>query len=218
MIANNAVIGAILVGGSSRRMGVPKPGVVLKSGLTMVEHVALALGMFVERIVLVGRSEMAPSFPLQVDLLPDRERGAGPLAAIETLLASGIGQRYLIAACDQPLLRSQVLIPLLEMPDDAIGVLATDEGERLDPFPSIWPAAALDAVREYRAAGGRSVRDFLVTQSTVTRSVPSNLAACVNDFNTMEELLAWGLVAEKDGASAQTLTVAGEQNDGALCV
>lgn len=52
--------GAILCGGKSSRMKQPKAGILLSSGITLIEHVYLALKDVCREVVLVGHGEGIP--------------------------------------------------------------------------------------------------------------------------------------------------------------
>lgn len=92
------VLGAVLAGGASRRMGTPKAllelGPVLEpGGQALAARVAGALAAAgAERVVLVG-GDAAWAEALGLGVVPDRWPGAGPLAGTATALSvlSGSG-------------------------------------------------------------------------------------------------------------------------------
>ena len=106
------LIGAILLGGQSSRMGRPKEGVLLPDGRTMLEAVIERVTRICPVKVLSGESVNLPNVLNVQDTTP----GLGPMAGLEAILASGVAERYLIAACDQPLLGEAVLERLVGEP------------------------------------------------------------------------------------------------------
>jgi len=182
--------GAILAGGQSRRMGRPKEGVILWDGRPMIEHVIESLAALCRRVVIVGACHglrVAPG--LDISRLADRNPGQGPLAGIETLLASGLDTGYLVVACDQPLLTPHRLRPLLRDGDPAVPrFFRAQDGAELDPFPGYLPAAWLPMVRDALARDRRSVR-ALVRRTRVTWvSIPDVLRADLRSVDTPADL------------------------------
>ena len=182
--------GAILAGGQSRRMGRPKEGVTLWDGRPMIEHVLEPLAALCRRVVIVGA---CPGFRVDpgrgIIRLADRSPGQGPLAGIETLLASGLDSGYLVVACDQPLLTPHRLRPLLRAGDPAVPrFFRAQDGAELDPFPGYLPAAWLPMVRDALARDQRSVR-ALVRRTRVTWIlIPNVLRPDLRNVNTPADL------------------------------
>ena len=107
------VTGAILSGGMSRRMGVPKAGLLLPDGRSMIETVRDTLRALCNDVVLLGGS-----FGLEGHrVLEDARADTGPLAGIEVLLASGIDDRYLVVPCDMPQFKPATARRLLDVTD-----------------------------------------------------------------------------------------------------
>ncbi len=102
------VVGIILAGGESRRMGSDK-ALVEVGGRPMAGWVADAMAGF-DRVVMVGRHRGVAG----LEAIPDLQPGpAGPLSGIQTALA--VFRRPLVAvAVDQPLVRSETLDRLAE--------------------------------------------------------------------------------------------------------
>ena len=144
------ICGAILQGGRSTRMGTDKAFVVV-AGLPMREHVRLALLSVCPRVVQVGGAGA------DVD-----DDGDGPLAGVLALLRSGIAERYLVCAVDQPFITATILQPLIDDDDDAVSWLG-------EPLPLCLRASALLRIEGLYAAGERRMS----TLSTVTLPVPA---------------------------------------------
>ena len=87
--------GAILCGGKSSRMGIPKAAIVLSSGLTMIEHVYQALKAICRQVVLVGHKEGIPPHLWFLTRIEDRYKDKGPLGGLEALLSFGIDSTIL---------------------------------------------------------------------------------------------------------------------------
>lgn len=108
------VVGLVLAGGKSRRMGRDKAAVVLKSGKTLLEECFDKLSR-ISSPCLVSASRPYGGYPL----LADARENAGPLGGITAGLryAEKLGARGIITlACDMPF-----------MPAGALAVLAASE-------------------------------------------------------------------------------------------
>lgn len=172
------MLGAVLAGGGSTRMGRDK-AVVEVAGRTMLDRVAVAVGAVVDRVVVAGH-ESLPG----IDRLPDPIAGrAGPLAGVAAALAEADGsgaQSVLAVAVDHPFVRPSTLARLLEL-GGTEAVIPVADGVRqvtCAVYPAAWHAEALAELR----AGG---------------SIQSLLDRMPHRLVTPEEWTQWG----EDGAS-----------------
>lgn len=142
------MVGAVLCGGDSRRMGEPK-ALVEVEGRAMAQRAAdslTAAGAF--SVVLVG-GDPAWAEALGLGHLADRWPGEGPLGGLATAVLDLPGAEpagdpiVVVAACDQPWLDpapiAALVAALVERPQAGAAAPRTDDG-RLHPFPSAWRA------------------------------------------------------------------------------
>lgn len=140
------VVGVVLAGGRSRRMGSDKASFEL-SGRPMVEWVADAMQAF-DRVVMVGRHRGLAG----LDAIPDLQAGArGPLSGLQTALEV-FRSPLVVVAVDQPLVRPETLLRLAESAE------ANETAVCIDGRPQVTCAAysshCLDeATRRLRAGG-----------------------------------------------------------------
>ena len=146
------VVGAVLAGGRSLRMGTDKAAVVV-DGAPMSLLVRQALGAVCDEVLVVGG--------VGADVFDD---GDGPLIAVVALLRSGRGTHFVIAATDQPRLAPQVLQPLLDAHGDDDNGVAW-EGE---PLPLCISISALPRLEAAIAAGERRLRAAVTVWLPVT--------------------------------------------------
>lgn len=180
--------GAILAGGESRRMGRPKEGVRLRDGRAMIEPVIDALRQVCARVIIVGACQ-GFTIPAEAGILhlSDEHPGDGPLAGVESLLASGLDDRYLVVACDQPLLSTGVLRRLVR--DDPAGLCVFDAGDGpLNPFPGVYPASWLPVVAAALRDGRRSITRLLADADVTRVPLPAEDARLLDSINTPEAL------------------------------
>lgn len=191
--------GAILAGGQSRRMGRLKEGIALRDGRPMIEHVVEPLREVCRWVVIVGACRAYPISPEDGLIhLTDSQPGAGPLAAIATLLRSGLDpEGYLVAACDQPYLTSPLLRRLrvaapffrpLEGRSDSPRFFRSERGAPIDPFPGYFPVAWLSEIEEALQRGERSIRRLIERTPVSWVSLPESLRGCLKGINRLTDL------------------------------
>jgi molybdopterin-guanine dinucleotide biosynthesis protein A len=103
----SSLVGIILAGGSSRRMGRDKAALMV-DGITMLDHMQkILIKSGAEKIVILGR----PDHP---NGIADPCPGAGPADALYNYLTeSPKGQRNIIVPIDMPALTPKVLMQLM---------------------------------------------------------------------------------------------------------
>jgi molybdopterin-guanine dinucleotide biosynthesis protein A len=154
--------GAILAGGQSARMGKPKAAVRLWDGRTMIEHVLDTLLAVCPRVVVVGAdSSLSLQAGARVVHIPDRKGGLGPLSGVDALLASGLDSRYIVAACDQPLLSVMLLRRVAEGDAQRPHFFRAARISSILPLPAHLPASLLEDVQRILVAPDRSLRALM---------------------------------------------------------
>jgi molybdopterin-guanine dinucleotide biosynthesis protein A len=189
------LVGGILIGGGSRRMGRPK-ALLEWDGATFVERIAAALRAVVPEIVLLGAASGLPASlgPLpRIADLPGPPGQQGPHGPIRGLLAAfefRPGAAWLILSCDQPLLTAATLEWLIaERRPGRIAVLARRTPERIEPFPGIYEPgcrSALAALAEPERRG--SLQPLAALPGVQVVAVPDRFAAELQGVNTPAEL------------------------------
>ncbi len=151
------MLGAVLMGGRSRRFGSDKALAALPiDGEPPMGSIAIdalrAAG--VDPVVAIGGDA---GHRLGVVTVPDRRPGEGPLTGLISALAyAGVG-RVVVVPCDVPRLRADDVARLLAASTDARAAVATIDG-RLTPTLGCWPASwAREGQRRF-SAGERRLR------------------------------------------------------------
>lgn len=164
---NSAMVGVILAGGLSRRMGGEAKALMPLGGRPMVAHVIDRIRPYVDDCVLnVNGHEAAFArfgLPLIADVVGDY---AGPLAG----LLSGMrwaadnqpDARWVVTApCDTPFLPENYVSALAEEAADAATIVIAASGER-DHFASgLWPIALADDLAAFLASGERRIQSWI---------------------------------------------------------
>lgn len=181
------MIGAILAGGASRRMGRPKQTLELGDGRPMIEHVREHLAAVCDDVVTVGGDGAD---------IPDGQPGQGPMAGLDALLSSGRDERYLVCPCDMPLVTAEMFASLAESAGDTPAAFRVEGESKFRPLPLYVPTAVRDDVARHLNNGRRVVRELLRETGVRVVDVPEGWATRLEGINTpaeYEALLAGGV-------------------------
>jgi molybdopterin-guanine dinucleotide biosynthesis protein A len=156
--------GLVLAGGSGRRLGRPKAGIVIQ-GITLVERAVAMLADLCANVVVVSRADVAlPSLGVRVVL--DGPGPNGPMNALATGLEVLAGEEVVVLACDLPL-AAPVLDRLLAGPAHAASVAS--DGSRIQPLCARYPRVrTLEAARTLMAKGVFRMTELVAVLDAVT--------------------------------------------------
>ena len=196
------LLGGLLVGGASRRMGRPK-ALVEVGGVTLAGRAAAALAPHVERLVLLGDGPVPPELAalerlVDAPLAPlapassSSAAPAGPLAALLAALRAEPGSAWLLCPCDLPSVREEAVAWLVgERRPERLAVMAR-RGPAAPPEPllAVYEPAIRPAVEALAAAGGRAPRLLAGLDGVAVLVPPPALAACWQDADRPEDLPA----------------------------
>jgi molybdopterin-guanine dinucleotide biosynthesis protein A len=130
-------------------------------GTVLAAHVAGLVAGAAGSATLIGDPGKYNSlgFPVVADLRP----GEGPLAGIESALASSWSEWNLVVACDMPGLTPELLAEAMKRAEDSLGecVVPRSESGRLEYLCAVWRRSCLPAVRRALNLQRRAVKDLL---------------------------------------------------------
>ncbi|CAA7615264.1 molybdenum cofactor guanylyltransferase MobA [Magnetospirillum sp. UT-4] len=153
MVERGHILGLVLAGGLSRRMGGADKALLPLAGTAMLERVIARLRPQVGALVLNSNADTPPAAGLEMvaDALPGR---GGPMVGVLTglELAAARGYSWLATApCDSPLLPADLVARLAA--GDGMAVAAS--GGRVHPVFALWPVAHGPRLRRMLEAGER---------------------------------------------------------------
>ncbi len=184
-----SVLAGILVGGASARMGRPKQLLEL-AGSSFIERVAEALTGIASAVVLLGEGPV-PGTLARLPRLPDPRGVAGPIAGLLAAMRWAPGSAWLIAACDQPLIRPEALAWLLaQRRPDRWAVLPATSARRVEPLLAVYEPQSRRLVEDSVAAGRLSVQALSAHPQVACPRPPRDLAHCWRSVDTPEEYRA----------------------------
>jgi len=172
-------LGAVLVGGKSRRMGRDKALIEI-DGTPLVDRLAAVLqAAGCDPVIAVGPTELSGRLTHLDDLAP----GTGPLGGILTALS--IGSPTIVVACDLPHLDVDAITALR-----AAAAAAVDDGRQVDavmarsdrpePLCALWFEGSHDLLRRRFDEGERAVHRAMVGLDVVFVDLPTEALLNVN--------------------------------------
>lgn len=161
------VLGAVLCGGQSRRMGGTDKALIDLGGQPLLKRVSERLQQQVPDVVLSVNAPSELHRSLSLPLLSDVLSGhLGPLAGVHTALKWAqdnheAARWVMTAAVDTPFFPEDMVATLREHADATPNTPFICESAGRQHFAfGLWPVALCDALEAYLASGGRAVRGF----------------------------------------------------------
>ena len=173
------IVGVILAGGLSRRMGAEKAFVSL-AGRPLLAHAIGRLAPQVDRLILNANGDPGRFAAFGLPVVPDPVPGhAGPLAGILAGLlfarADLPGAREVAAiAVDTPFFPTDLVARLAAASDGARRIAVASSEGRLHPVFGAFPVDSAEDLMSFLNAGGRRVTDWLATRPVVAVAFPSS--------------------------------------------
>lgn len=178
----NAVIGAILTGGASRRFHGDKAAVIGPLVLRAMREAG------VDPVVSIGgRPGVLP-----VPSVADRYPGEGPLGAVATAASYARSGWLLTATCDLPRLDAGTISLLLDAIDpEAAGTAVVAS---VDAVPQVslaaWPASWARSIHRSVRAGERRFQHLLGLGPVRLVDVPADAVTDADDRETLADIMA----------------------------
>lgn len=162
---DQAIVGAVLAGGRSGRMGRDKARLELGGEPLAARAAATLAGLFADTVVVLGAAGGAVDVGHPV--IRDRVAGAGPLGGLDSALHWAAGRPVFVLACDLPRVDRAVVETILAA---AAGAAATAvparawiavRGRRRQPLCGLYSPACGPLAAASLARGERAVHRFL---------------------------------------------------------
>ena len=182
------ILGGVLVGGLSRRMGRPKQ-LVQVGDATMIEHVVRALSGEVDNVVLLGKGPI-PATLETLSRVADAENCRGPMAGILGAMQARPEACWVVAPCDLPLLQPAAVQWLVaSRKPGAWAVLPSVEGF-VEPLLALYEPQARALIEEAAAAEEYSLQRLTSSPGVATAEPPAALRRCWFNANTPQKLVS----------------------------
>jgi len=186
-----SLLGGVLIGGKSRRMGSPKHGLVI-SGESLLARVAGVLKSRADGVVILGRG-LIPEDASNLERLGDAPgTGKGPPAGIMTGHRWAPRASWVVVACDMPGISAEAVEWLVEQRRPwRWAIIPRDHEGRLQPTLALYEPQAGTLFRALIEKGRRAVRHVADWPEVYTPQIPGNLAQAWVNVNTPEDLEAF---------------------------
>lgn len=184
--AARPVLGGILIGGRSRRMGQPKQ-LMKVGGMTLLDRVARAIEGHVTATVLLGSGPVPAGWD-GATRLPDPPGAAGPIAGLLAAMRWAPRAAWLLAACDLPRLDERAVAWLLDQrrPGRWL-VLPSVDGVHPEAMLALYEPQAGRLVEAAARVGGGPSRPAGHRAAALVR-VPASLCDCWRDADSLADL------------------------------
>jgi len=151
------MVGAILVGGKSRRYGRNKALEIFQGERLIDRQLRKVQALFPEVVVITN--EPSDYLHLEVTLLRDVIPGLGPLGGIYTGLLFAQGKSVFVTACDMPFLQPAVVKHMVRLSKNN-DVVVPEKEEGLEPLHAIYSARCLPHIKKMLDSGKFQVVSF----------------------------------------------------------
>ena len=154
---NDQIVGAVLAGGESRRMGRDK-ALLSFGGKPLIERTAQLMQSIFSQVLLVAGRRREYRF-LGLPVVPDRLANSGPLGGIHTALLRGASQPVFVVACDLPFISRELIEYIVDFPfpedghslspersDEAALAKIPLQRERLQPLCGLYFPGCLSVI------------------------------------------------------------------------
>ncbi len=177
------MIGVVLAGGASSRMGHDKAALSYKGFSLLERQVQLLQEAGLSRVIVSGRSQ-PDDWTLDASFCPDEQPGAGPLAGLQAVLRAE-QETVLLIACDMPALSCEAICWLKQQ--SAGHSIISESSRGIEPLFSCYAASVLPAIDELLIAGRRSVHGLIRSASLPQCLLPAQYDEHVQNINTQDE-------------------------------
>jgi molybdopterin-guanine dinucleotide biosynthesis protein A len=154
MSKRSDVLGAILAGGKSTRMGTEKALLPFK-GQPMIQHVAETLSSLFSKVVVVGGAKDTYGF-LKLEVVPDLFEGCGPLGGIQAALNRAKPLPVFVLSCDTPFIPVELIKYLLSFKSAAPTRITIFDGV-LQPLCGLYDSTSRGVIEDDLREGKYSV-------------------------------------------------------------
>lgn len=177
---------AVLIGGNSSRMGVPK-SLLRANGTGVLAKLVAAAGRVAGDVVLVGEAPVPPEL-CGMERLADAPGVEGPLGGV---LAAFRWRRrpWMILSCDLPLMTAQALRWLAShATTNAMAVMPHRETpDTPEPLAALYLPAAASVIEQRAREGERSLRRIFAGAGLASPRIPSQFRRAFRNVNTPDE-------------------------------
>jgi molybdenum cofactor guanylyltransferase len=169
------ILGVVLAGGKSSRMGRDKATLIHTSGATYLEYAISRLAEITRYVAVSGRK--IDQTGITITSIPDQSPALGPAMAVWSAIQYAADEQFaaiLVTPIDMPDLESQHLRSLIEAMENELPTCATFDGKTPHPLVAIYPVILERQLGVVAQSAHRSLRQWLSTHPCQLVMLPDN--------------------------------------------
>lgn len=183
------ILGLVLAGGASRRLGQDKASLSFHGELTQLDYALTLLDSFCSKIAISCREDqrIVRKNSFEAQFVADVDGVKGPMSGIIAGLRAAQGWPVLVLACDMPLVDASFVLRLLSQRDaEKQASCFTGLDGRPEPLLAVYEASSLKMLEKLSRQGIFSLRHFL--ENSEIELIPFHRPQLLASVNTLEDL------------------------------
>jgi molybdopterin-guanine dinucleotide biosynthesis protein A len=182
---NSDLIGIVLMGGKSQRMGKDK-SLISYHGIPQYQYLHQLLSYFCEEVYLSNNASQTSNLDSNYQFITDLNNDCGPLEGIRSAFEQ-VNKALLVVPCDMPNINSDTINALIHARDSNYdAVCFQDDKGFINPLLSIWELSCKHKLDIYK---GASAKQFLETANTKTLKGDINSLQNINTTDEFNDFL-----------------------------
>jgi molybdenum cofactor guanylyltransferase len=186
------VLGAVIAGGQSRRMGGQEKAFLMLDGVSLIERVVSRIAFQVDAVVINANGDSSRFHVLGHDVIPDKLKTGTPLAGLHAALAQGaVGgfDAVLTVPTDTPFLPLDLVVRLAEAGHLTGAAVARSSGQ-IHHLTGLWSIAMAGKLEDMIVAKHlHRVMDVSRIFDVAIADWPVEPHDCFMNINTPEDLV-----------------------------
>jgi len=189
---NDDLIGVVLMGGKSSRMGTDKSLLEIDNQ-PLYKIAGQKLALYCNQVFLSVNEKQPIENNYDYSCITDRYEGEGPIGAILSCMDK-LETPILFLACDMPLINHEDIANLIKTrnKNQICTTYFHPKQQIYEPLLSIWETASLPVLETYFASGNRSLQKFLHQQNVPKINMPHP-----ENFININHADEWKLISKK---------------------
>lgn len=165
MSPHKDIVGVILAGGKSRRMGTAKALLKLR-GVPLIQHVAALMAKTFSSVVIIADNGAEYAF-LNLPTYPDVKKNCGPLGGIHSAFVNTDAEKIFVVSCDEPFISKDLVEYVCEFGAQTEIKVPSIRGN-VEPLCGLYSRTILPAVEKAISLNDLKVKHLLLQCHTTT--------------------------------------------------
>jgi len=150
----------ILAGGKSSRMGGEDKSLLPVRGIPLIQHIVNQLNQYFDEIIIGANDTVKYDF-LGFRIVPDIEKGKGPLMGIYSCLKSSESEVNFVTGCDIPVMNIDLILSMLKISEGFDIVIPLKSKSEYEPLYAVYRKSVIEKAEHILRNGGRKIVELL---------------------------------------------------------